>query len=518
MNNISRINIYDPNINKYKENAIDAINSGWISNHGIYIEAACNKLKSVVNSSYCILMSNGTCSTHCLFIALKYKYPDIKKIYVPNNCYVAAWNAALMEFDYNQLDIMKMDIDTWNIDTSEKVLNNLDINSAVLIVHNLGNIINVNRLKKIRPDLIFIEDNCEGLFGKYDNIYSGMSNNSLCSSCSFYGNKIVTTGEGGAFFTQDKDIYNYINLIYSQGMSSQKYIHKVHAYNYRMTNIQAAFLLSQLNDIDNILETKYKIFEKYHILLMDLVKKNKIKLFKKEKNTVYAPWIFACQIINNKQDIIITTEYFNNNKIDIRPFFYPINSHHHLKNIKNDDNISYKLNQEVIMLPSSPTITYEEQEHIVKTINQYIIDDINFLEINENNKEYLKNFIEKITSSFFTYFDKRDLSCISNHKYTILLEINKTYIGYGHIDFDIESGKHWLGIYILDNYRGRGFSSLIMIKLLKFYKENLSQSILYLSVNKNNNIAIKLYKKYNFEIYEETDKNIFMIYIYNGCY
>ena len=66
-------------------------------------------------------MSSGTTATHCLFIALKYKYPNINKIYVPNNCYVAAWNCVLMEYDYNQLSVMKMDIDTWNIDTSEDI-------------------------------------------------------------------------------------------------------------------------------------------------------------------------------------------------------------------------------------------------------------------------------------------------------------------------------------------------------------------------------------------------------------
>ena len=400
--------------------------------------------------------------------------------------------------------------------TLQKIYNNLDTNSAVLIVHNLGNIINVNRLKKIRPDLIFIEDNCEGLFGKYNNIYSGMSSGSLCSSCSFYGNKIITSGEGGAFFTQEEDIYNHINLTYSQGMSTKKYVHKVHAYNYRMTNIQAAILLSQLNDIDNILGNKYNIFKNYNNLLKDLVKTNKIKLIKEEKNTVYAPWIFACRIINNKHCYDVMSEYFNNNKIDIRPFFYPINSHDHLKNIKNDDNISYKLNREIIMLPSSPTITYEEQQYVVKIINQYVIDDIEFLEINENNKDYLKNFIEKITSSFFTYFDKRDISCIKNHKFTILLKIRNIFIGYGHIDFDIESGKHWLGICILDNYRDKGYGSLIMKKLLKFYKDHLLPTILYLSVYKNNSNAIKFYKKHNFKICEETNKNYMMLY--NGCY
>lgn len=187
------ISIYKPNIKKYTQSSLNAIEDCWISNHGKFIDLANDKLKEYTKSEYSILMANGTCATHCLFLSLKFKYPDLKKIYVSNNCYVAAWNAALMEYKINELEVMKMDIDTWNIDTNEEYIKSLQENSAVLIVHNLGNIINVPKLKRLRPDLIFIEDNCEGMFGKYEETFSGMSESSLCSSCSFYGNKIITT-------------------------------------------------------------------------------------------------------------------------------------------------------------------------------------------------------------------------------------------------------------------------------------------------------------------------------------
>jgi perosamine synthetase len=222
---------------------------------------ATEKLKEITKAKHVILMSNGTTATHCLFLSLKLKYPNIKNIYTSNNCFVAAWNSILNEYDMECMKIMKMDENTWNIDTSEEYIKTLETNSAVLIVHNLGNIINVPRLKRIRPDLIFLEDNCEGIFGKYENSYSGVGESTLCSSVSFYGNKTVTTGEGGAFFTNDDEVYNYISRIYSHGMSNVRYIHNIHAYNYRMTNVQAAFLYDQLNDIDNILSNKKKIFD-----------------------------------------------------------------------------------------------------------------------------------------------------------------------------------------------------------------------------------------------------------------
>jgi perosamine synthetase len=367
------IPICAPNIKKYTKSAIDAIETGWISNHGTYISLANTKLKKILNVNHLILMANGTVATHCLFISIKYKYPHINKIYVPNNCYVAAWNAALMEYSKEQLSVMNMNIDTWNINTSEEYINTLDENSAVLIVHNLGNIVNVPRLKRLRPDLIFVEDNCEGLLGKYENIYSGTSSASLCSSISFYGNKVLTTGEGGAFMTNDTELFNYINKVYSQGVSEERYVHDVFAYNYRMTNIQAAFLYDQLSDIDNIVGNRKNIFDKYTLLLNNLIENNKIKLLQSEEHTVPAQWMFAIRIVNNKLSINELYNYFIKNEIDTRPFFYPINKHGHLKDIVYDDNNAILLNKEIIMLPTYPDLTEEDQKKVVDALNNLLI-------------------------------------------------------------------------------------------------------------------------------------------------
>jgi len=367
------IHIYEPNICKYSESAHDAINSGWISNHGKYIKLSNEKLCKTLDCKYSILLANGTCATHCLFLSIKYKHPEITKIYVPNNAYVAAWNSALMVYKMNQLEVMKMNSETWNIETNEDYIKSLDINAAVLIVHNLGNIINVPRLKNIRPDLIFVEDNCEGLFGKYNDIYSGVSSDILCSSVSFYGNKVITSGEGGAFLTNHQDVYEYIKKVYSQGMSSVRYLHDVHAYNYRMTNIQAAFLYDQLNDIDAILQNKKRIFSYYEKLFDFLITNNNVSLFKKEENTEKADWIFAVRIIGNKRTIEETDDFFRKNRVDIRPFFYPIDKHLHLSCIKNTDDVSLTLNKEIIMIPSSPTITEDEQKHVVDVVFKFCL-------------------------------------------------------------------------------------------------------------------------------------------------
>jgi dTDP-4-amino-4,6-dideoxygalactose transaminase/GNAT superfamily N-acetyltransferase len=504
------LQIYTPSIEEYKKSALDAINTSWISHFGKYSDLANNKLKEITKTKYSILMANGTCATHCLFIALKFKYPNINKIYVPNNCYVAALNCALMEYKIEQLEPLKMDDTTWNICTDEEYFKSLSTNSAVIIVHNLGNIINVPRLKRIRPDLIFIEDNCEGLFGKYENTYAGISESTLCSSASFHGAKIITTGEGGAFFTQDKEVYDLIYPLSRHGMSEVKFIHNMFAYNYRMTNIEAAFLYDQLNDIDNILKNRHVIFKNYDNLFNDLVKINKIELLKHENDTEFSPWLYSIRIKGDNTHIQQKMLFFQEKGIDIRPFFYPINIHTHLINIENTDEISYKLNKEIFMIPSSSNITYEQQYRVYKALLEYLIyiKDINIIELNTDNKNHIfNNFLSNIRHPYFTYFENRGKTCLDKHILTIVLKDNKTnkYIGYAHIDYD---KLYWFGIYIEPEYQSIKLGELLLKYILSHEKVNKIPTIT-LAVNKNN-YAIRLYENNNFKIVNENDKYYFM--------
>lgn len=367
------IPIYKAFLNPYKKSAYKAIESEWISNHGIYVDLATEKLKGILDISYCILMNNGTSSTHCLVKSLKFKYPNIKKIYVPNNCFIAPYNCILQEFPESIVEVLEIDPETLNMRVDEEYVKSLEINSAILIVHNLGGIVNVPRLKRLRPDIIFMEDNCEGLFGKYEGIYSGTSSSSLCSAVSFYGNKTITTGEGGAFFTHDLNLYKYIKTYYSHGMSETRYIHNIQGTNYRMTNIQAALLWDQLNDLQNILDKKKQIFINYIDLFSDLVKEGKIKLIKNEKETIHSNWMFA--ILFSGYEYSNLESYLLEKGIQIRPLFYDFRKHEHLKNIKcNQEPIGNIGNAESgCMLPSYPELNRDEQEYIRNCIKEFLI-------------------------------------------------------------------------------------------------------------------------------------------------
>jgi perosamine synthetase len=358
------IKIYEPYLKL--NNVYKALESGWLSSQGEYINIVTEYLKDLFKVKHIILQMNGTTATHCLFIALKFKYPEVKKIYVPNNVYIAVYNCVLMEYSIDNIAILKIDKNTLNMDTSEEYILSLDKYSCVVIVHNIGNVINVIRLRKIRPDLIFIEDNCEGLFGKYENSYTGTE--SLCSSLSFFANKTITSGEGGCFLTNDTEIYNFIFKKCHQGMTDKRYIHDIIAYNYRMTNIQAALLYDQLLIKDEILEKKTNIFKLYD----DSFKNNKnIEILDGDENTKKSNWMYLIKIKNKEYDEI--NNYLIKNNIETRSFFYPYYYHEHLKLIESEEDINSEiLSKQCLILPSHPNLTIEEIKYIIDKVMDFI--------------------------------------------------------------------------------------------------------------------------------------------------
>lgn len=345
--------------------AHDAIDSTWLSSTGKYLDLATEKLKQIMGAKYLILLNNGTSATHLVAKSIKLKKPHIKKIIVPNNVYVAAWNTFL----YEGMELVPIDADlkTWNIDL-EKLPDKLPEDTGLLIVHNIGNIIDVDELvKKYGKDNI-VEDNCEGFLGMHNNKFSGTS--SLASSLSFFGNKSITSGEGGALITDDKDLFDFLNSAKGQGQTTGKrYIHDKLGYNYRMTNIQAAILLGQLELVPEIFKMKKRIFDIYR---EEFSRMERVVLQKVGENTKHSNWMLGIRIFGHAGYPEIK-EFLNNLGIETRPMFYPMSSHGHLtkySNQKSEENAKI-LSKECLMLPSFPELSEDQQAHIIESIKEY---------------------------------------------------------------------------------------------------------------------------------------------------
>lgn len=352
------IPIYKPYIsNKSIEYAKDAIDSGWVSSIGEYIERATDKLRELTGVKYVTLVNNGTSATHLCARVLKEWHPKTKRVFLPSACYIAAYNSLLYDGNDWMLQPIDLDIDTWNMRIPE-----CEEGDAIMAVHNLGNIIPLGNV-----DCPVIEDSCETLFGE------PKQKQSLCSSLSFFGNKNMTSGEGGAVLTDDEDIYNYVTKLKGQGQTKTRYIHDELGYNYRMTNIQAALLLGQLEEWDNVYGGKQVLFVKYN------------EAFKDHPNIIpqkivynHSRWMYAVRIIGSKsyED---NKKFFDAHGIDTRPMFYSFKHHKHLGFLHSMDGRmvanAERLHKEIVMLPSYPELKSEEIEYITDIVKK--IGDMN---------------------------------------------------------------------------------------------------------------------------------------------
>lgn len=360
------IPVYKPYLPKYiTKYAHDAIDSTWISSSGEYLNKATEKIKELFGYKYVILTNNGTTAGHLMSIGLNYKF-NKKIIVVPNNVYVAAWNVFKMNpiYDFKVIDC---NLDTWCGDYEKYLIDN-PTDNIILIVHNINSIVNVDNLKQKFPNNIFLEDNCEGFLGKYNNKFTGSE--SYISTISFFGNKNITSGEGGAIIFDDEFLFEFLNSTRCQGSTNEKFIFNKLGYNYRMTNVEAALLYGQLLYIDEIIELKKKVFNLYEKLLDNY---ENITIQKTTESTIRSNWMFGIKFNNFNENKIKDVELnLYENGIETRRMFPPISYHKHLQNDKYKIDNSQKIYDSSLILPSYPELNSQQIFKIVDIIKKSI--------------------------------------------------------------------------------------------------------------------------------------------------
>lgn len=357
------IPVYKPYLNERNlKYAHDALDSTWVSSNGRYIELAEERLRTLLNVKHVLLTANGTVANHLMAKCLRLR-TNQRNIIVPSNAYVAAWNPFLYDRFFRLIPV-DMDLGTWNADLEGQ----LHKAENLLVVHNLGNVENVAKIVMKYPHLNIVEDACEAFGGLYFNKgWHHAGTKSLCSTFSFYGNKNITSGEGGAFVTNDDELYAYAKHIWGQAQDpSQKFIHTDIGYNYRMTNVQAAILYGQLLDWDTIRMGKRSVMLYYQWRLQDV---KGISLQKFDQSTVHSNWMFGVRFHNNPS-YEYAKAFFHDRGIETRPFFYTINKHKHLPTTHNFVNGSI-LEQQVVVFPSYPQLETKQLEIIAEEIEHY---------------------------------------------------------------------------------------------------------------------------------------------------
>lgn len=317
------IPVSEPEIgDKEKSYVRDCLESGWISSGGKYIGEFEKRFASYFNRRYGIAVNNGTSALLLAIRALD--LPEGSEIILPSFTIISCALACI----YNNLVPIFVDSDkeTWNMDTAKIEKKISKKTRAIMVVHIYGHPIDMDAIESLagKYNLAVIEDFAEAIGSEYKHKKCGGFG--LTSCASFYSNKVITTGEGGICITDDKKIAEKLqslrNLCFVQ---EERFIHYELGFNFRMTNIQAAIGLGQLERIDQLIKKKRWIGRQYNQLLKEAEEKNLIYLPVEKDWAKSIYWMYG--IVLNKElgiDAKGVGKRLAERGIQTRPFFYPL--------------------------------------------------------------------------------------------------------------------------------------------------------------------------------------------------
>jgi len=297
----------------------DAVLSGWVSSRGKYIGKFEEQFAAFSGTPYAVAVSNGTEALHLALTALGIGPGD--EVIVPALTFVATANAV----KYCNAHPVFVDVEqtSWNIDADLVEAAITPRTRAIIPVHLYGQPCRIDRILEIaeKYDLWVIEDAAEALGAEFTGRRVGSFGHMGCFS--FYGNKIITTGEGGAVITHDASLDEKLRILRDHGMSkTRRYWHDIIGYNCRMTNIQAAIGVAQLERADQIYAAKKRLSDWYENNLRS------DKLIKPPGWPQSTPvcWIFTMML--NPSNVELNRDDLLNKLtslgVDSRPVFFPI--------------------------------------------------------------------------------------------------------------------------------------------------------------------------------------------------
>lgn len=359
-----KIPVYKPSlIGKEKEYVVDCIDTEWISWKGKYGPRFEKEFSSYIGMQYGVGVFNGTVALHLAMLTLGIAEGD--EVIVPSFTYVASVNA----ISYVGATPVFVDskLDSWQMDPKDVEKKITDKTKAIIVVHLYGHPCEMDELTRICKEhgIFMVEDCAEAIGSEYKGKKVGSFGDIACFS--FFGNKTITTGEGGMVLTNDISLYERASRIKDQGNAKYRmYWSDIIGYNFRMTNIQAAIGCAQLENIDKFIDRKIEIAAKYREGLKGLP----LKTMDPVGDVKHTYWM--CSILlddaNERDNMRV---FLEENGIESRPTFYPVHtmpmySHKYQKHA-NAEYLAYR----GINLPSFPAIKDEEVDYVINTIKRF---------------------------------------------------------------------------------------------------------------------------------------------------
>jgi len=373
----------DGNEWKYIKNCLD---DNWVSSVGKYVDRFEQMIAQYIESKYAIATVNGTAAIHISLLVAGVKpeeevFTSTLSFIAPANAirYIGAWPIFVdSESNQWQMDTDKLNEFIKNHCTWQNgILSNRSTKrriSAILPVHILGHPVNMKPLLQIarKYNLKVIEDSTESLGAKYDGDMSGSLGDIACFS--FNGNKLITTGGGGMIVTNNPEWAELAKHLTTQAKSHQtEYIHDQIGYNYRLTNIQAAMGVAQMENIQQHIQSKQNIAAKYNQSFENL---EPITTMKQASWAEHVWWLYTILINKTKSDTNarILSNILNQEKIQTRPLWQPLHmSSAHSNSQATDCSVSERLYEQAISLPCSVGLNTKDQDLVISKIESHLI-------------------------------------------------------------------------------------------------------------------------------------------------
>ncbi len=352
------------NGNEYKY-LNDALLSTWISSNGKYIIQFEETFSNWCGCECGVATSNGTTALHLALEALRIRAGD--EVIVPNLTFAATVNAVL----YCNATPVLVDVesDGWCIDPDEIERAITSKTKAIIPVHLYGQPCNMERIMKIahKHNLYVVEDCAEAHGAMFKGQKVGSFGDIGCYS--FFGNKVITTGEGGMCITNNKELQDKMRVLRDHGMSKTKrYYHDVVGFNYRMTNMQAAIGCAQVERIDEILGWRQKLEDSYYDKLSGI---NGVEFQRRDiESRRKIAWLVSILVPADKRSVCI--DKMKENGIDARNFFTTLSDMGIYKDFKFSDSVSRDLSARGINLPTNLSVTDDVIERIASVLRDAI--------------------------------------------------------------------------------------------------------------------------------------------------
>lgn len=350
-------------VGKEKEYVMDCVQSGWISSIGKYVTQFETAFARYIGSKHASSCSNGTAALHLAYHACGIGKGD--ELIMPNLTFIATANAAA----YLGGKPVFVDVDprTWNMDTTQIEKKITPKTKAIVPVHLYGVSCDMKPIMELaqKYGLRVIEDCAESHGAEYRGKKTG--NIGDIAAFSLYGNKVITTGEGGIITSNDSQLMERVQLLKNHGMRPEKrYWHEEVGYNYRMTALQAAFGLGQLEGIEDILQRRENIARYYEKNL------SKIKGIRFQENTPQAKRIhWLINILVDEKEYGMNRDELakklEEKQIDSRRIFYPMTAMPIYKSAESFPHTEY-ISKSGLSIPSGTGLQKEQMDRVIAVI------------------------------------------------------------------------------------------------------------------------------------------------------